>query len=157
MTENTADPTAGEAVDDFYAAMRRHYPFTDKVIASFIAHTQADQKLDHQDVFLARCRSVPPLTRAEVRDALGVARAMAEHLLCFLDGIDRFYERFPAVPPDRVGLGLRAGRLGRKASRSIRRGSSDRVRRLFGAPLETPEVIIFRVLDNLDYHHDWRA
>jgi hypothetical protein len=31
-----------------------------------------------------------------------------------------------------------------------------RVRELAGAPLETPEVIA-RVLDNLDYHHDWRA
>jgi pyrroloquinoline quinone (PQQ) biosynthesis protein C len=98
MTENTADPEAGSSVDAFYDAMRRHYPYTDRLIASFVAHTNADQKLGHEDVFLQMCRSVPPLGRREVKDALGVARATVEHLVCFLDGIDRFYERFPTVP-----------------------------------------------------------
>jgi pyrroloquinoline quinone (PQQ) biosynthesis protein C len=98
MTENTSDPDAGSSVDSFYGAMRAHYPYTEKIIASFIAHTQADQKLGHDDVFLQMCRSVPALTRKEVREALNVARGTVEHLVCFLDGIDRFYERFPTIP-----------------------------------------------------------
>ena len=98
MTENTGDESAGRAVDDFYAAMRKHYPYTDKLINAFIAHTRADQALDHQDAFRLMCQSVPPLTRREVNDALNVARNMAEHLLLFLDGIDTFYANFPTVP-----------------------------------------------------------
>ena len=35
-----------------------------KVIDSFIAHTHADQKLGHENVFLEMCQSIPPLTRA---------------------------------------------------------------------------------------------
>ena len=98
MTENTGDKNAGRAVDDFYAAMRKHYPYTDKLIDSFIAHTRADQALEHQDAFLLMCKSVPPLTRREVNDALNVARNMAEHLLLFMDGIDTFYAKFATVP-----------------------------------------------------------
>jgi pyrroloquinoline quinone (PQQ) biosynthesis protein C len=98
MTENTGDDTAGNAVDSFYDAMRKHYPYTDKLIESFIAHTKADQKLGHEDAFLLMCKSVPPLTRREVNDALNVAKNMAEHLLLFMDGIDTFYGRFPTVP-----------------------------------------------------------
>jgi pyrroloquinoline quinone (PQQ) biosynthesis protein C len=98
MTENTGEESAGRAVDDFYAAMRRHYPYTDKLIDSFIAHTRADQKLHHEDAFLLMCKSVPPLTRREVNDALNVAKNMAEHLLLFMDGIDTFYGRFATVP-----------------------------------------------------------
>jgi pyrroloquinoline quinone (PQQ) biosynthesis protein C len=98
MTENTGDESAGNAVDEFYAAMRKHYPYTDKVINAFIAHTHADQKLGHDDAFLQMCKSVPPLTAREVNEALNVARSMAEHLMLFMDGIDRFYANFPAVP-----------------------------------------------------------
>jgi pyrroloquinoline quinone (PQQ) biosynthesis protein C len=98
MTENTGDAKAGGAVDDFYAAMRKHYPYTDKLIDSFIAHTKADQKLGHEDAFLLMCKSVPPLTRREVNDALNVAKNMAEHLLLFMDGIDTFYANFGTVP-----------------------------------------------------------
>ena len=98
MTENTGDAKAGNAVDDFYAAMRKHYPYTDKLINSFIAHTKADQKLGHEDAFLLMCKAVPPLTRHEVNDALNVAKNMAEHLLLFMDGIDTFYGQFPTVP-----------------------------------------------------------
>ena len=98
LTENTDDPQAGRAVDDFYAAMRRHYPYSDKLIDSFIAHTKADQKLGHADAFLLMCKSVPPLTRREVNDALNVAKNMAEHLLLFMDGIDTFYGQFDTVP-----------------------------------------------------------
>jgi pyrroloquinoline quinone (PQQ) biosynthesis protein C len=98
MTENTGDTQAGNAIDDFYAAMRKHYPYTDKLIDSFIAHTKADQALGHEDAFLLMCRSVPPLTRHEVNDALNVAKNMAEHLLLFMDGIDTFYANFPTVP-----------------------------------------------------------
>jgi pyrroloquinoline quinone (PQQ) biosynthesis protein C len=98
MTENTGDETAGRAVDDFYDAMRSHYPYTDKLIDSFIAHTKADQKLGHADAFLLMCQSVPPLTRREVNDALNVAKNMAEHLLLFMDGIDTFYSAFATVP-----------------------------------------------------------
>jgi pyrroloquinoline quinone (PQQ) biosynthesis protein C len=98
MTENTGDSDAGKSVDDFYAAMRKHYPYTDKLIDSFIAHTKADQALGHADAFLLMCESVPPLTRREVNDALNVAKNMAEHLLLFMDGIDTFYSRFATVP-----------------------------------------------------------
>jgi pyrroloquinoline quinone (PQQ) biosynthesis protein C len=98
ITENTGDENAGRAVDDFYAAMRKHYPYTDKLIDSFIAHTRADQALKHQDAFLLMCQSVPPLTRREVNDALNVAKNMAEHLLLFMDGIETFYATFATVP-----------------------------------------------------------
>ena len=98
MTENTGEEGAGRAVDDFYAAMRKHYPYTDKLIDSFIAHTRADQNLGHTDAFLLMCKSVPPLTRREVNDALNVAKNMAEHLLLFMDGIDTFYAKFATVP-----------------------------------------------------------
>jgi len=98
MTENTGDDQAGKAVDDFYSAMRKHYPYTDKLIDSFIAHTKADQKLGHADAFLLMCESVPPLTRREVNEALNVAKNMAEHLLLFMDGIDTFYDHFATVP-----------------------------------------------------------
>src|SRR5437763_13736399 len=98
MTENTGDPKAGGAVNEFYDAMRKHYPYTDKVIDSFVAHTRADQALEHENAFLLMCKSVPPLTRGEVNDALNVAKNMAEHLMLFMDGIDTFYEKFPTVP-----------------------------------------------------------
>jgi pyrroloquinoline quinone (PQQ) biosynthesis protein C len=98
MTENTGDDKAANAVDDFYDAMRKHYPYTEKLIDSFIAHTKADQKLGHADAFLLICKSVPPLTRREVNDALNVAKNMAEHLVLFMDGIDDFYANFATVP-----------------------------------------------------------
>ena len=98
MTENTGDDKAGGAVNEFYDAMRKHYPYTDKLIDSFIAHTKADQKLGHEDAFLLMCKSVPPLTRREVDDALNVAKNMAEHLVLFMDGIDTFYAAFETVP-----------------------------------------------------------
>jgi pyrroloquinoline quinone (PQQ) biosynthesis protein C len=98
MTENTGDDKAGNAVNEFYDAMKQHYPWTDRLIASFIAHTHADQKLGHEDAFLLMCKSVPPLTRREVNDALNVARSMAEHLMLFMDGIDTFYASFPTIP-----------------------------------------------------------
>ena len=97
LTENSSGG-AGDAVDTFYGAMRKHYPYTDKLIDSFIAHTKADQKLGHADAFLLMCKSVPPLTRREVNDALNVAKNMAEHLVLFMDGIDTFYAHFPMVP-----------------------------------------------------------
>jgi hypothetical protein len=78
--------------------MRRHYPWTDKLIASFIAHTNADQKLGHENVFAEMCASVPPLTRREVKDALNTVRSMAEHLVLFLDGIDGCYGRLTTAP-----------------------------------------------------------
>jgi pyrroloquinoline quinone (PQQ) biosynthesis protein C len=98
MTENTGDDTAGKAVDDFYDSMRKHYPWSGRLIDSFIAHTRADQHLGHQDAFLLMCEAVPPLTQREVNDALNVAKNMAEHLMLFMDGIDTFYAQFPTVP-----------------------------------------------------------
>jgi pyrroloquinoline quinone (PQQ) biosynthesis protein C len=98
MTENTSEDTAGGAVNEFYAAMRKHYPWTNQVINSFIAHTQADQKLGHEDAFLLMCKSVPPLNRREVDEALNIAKSMAEHLMLFMDGIDVFYANFPTMP-----------------------------------------------------------
>jgi len=44
------------------------------------------------------CESIPPLSGAEVSDALNVARMMTEHLQLFMDGIDVHYQNFPAVP-----------------------------------------------------------
>jgi hypothetical protein len=44
------------------------------------------------------CESVPPLTFAEVKDAMNIVRMMAEHLELFMDGIDAHYGRFPTVP-----------------------------------------------------------
>jgi pyrroloquinoline quinone (PQQ) biosynthesis protein C len=98
MTENTGEERDNNSVNDFYDAMRKHYPYTDKIIDAFIAHTNADQELGHEDVFLQMCQSIPPLTRAEVDDALNIVRSMAEHLYLFMDGIDTFYARFPTVP-----------------------------------------------------------
>jgi len=97
MTENEDGGAAG-AVTEFYDAMRKHYPYTGRLIDSFIAHTRADQNLDHANAFLLMCQSVPPLTVREVNDALNVARNMAEHLLLFMDGIDTFYANFDVVP-----------------------------------------------------------
>jgi hypothetical protein len=98
MTENTGDEGAARAVNQFYEAMRRHYPYSAKLIDSFIAHTNADQKLGHESVFAEMCGSVPPLTRSEVKDALNTVRSMAEHLLLFLDGIDVAYGRLCGAP-----------------------------------------------------------
>jgi pyrroloquinoline quinone (PQQ) biosynthesis protein C len=98
LTENTSDDRASSSIDAFYEAMRRHYPWCDRLVGSFIAHTHADQKLGHESVFEEMCASVPPLHEGEVRDALEVARRMAEHLELFMDGIERFYERFPTMP-----------------------------------------------------------
>jgi pyrroloquinoline quinone (PQQ) biosynthesis protein C len=98
MTENTSDPAASGSVDSFYALMREHYPYTDKLIESFIAHTRADQRLGHENVFSKMCASVPPLAQAEVVDAMNIVRMMAEHLELFMDGIDAHYGRFPTVP-----------------------------------------------------------
>jgi pyrroloquinoline quinone (PQQ) biosynthesis protein C len=98
LTENTGDDEAGQSVNAFYDGMKKHYPWTEKLINSFLAHTHADQKLGHDNVFLEMCQSIPPLTRKEVRDALEVTRSMAEHLRLFMDGIDVFYGRFPAMP-----------------------------------------------------------
>jgi pyrroloquinoline quinone (PQQ) biosynthesis protein C len=98
MTENTGDESAAKSIDDFYDAMRKHYPYSNKLIDSFIAHTRADQKLGHSDVFMEMCESVPPLNRREVADAMNVARSMAEHLYLFMDGIDVWYGNNEAVP-----------------------------------------------------------
>jgi pyrroloquinoline quinone (PQQ) biosynthesis protein C len=98
MTENTSDPDQGGSIDSFYGLMRKHYPYTGKLIDSYIAHTKADQSLGHENVFQKMCASVPPLTRAEVKDAMNIARMMAEHLALFLDGIDAHYASFPTMP-----------------------------------------------------------
>ena len=98
LTENTSDDKVSGSIDDFYAAMRRHYPWSDRLVGSFIAHTHADQKLGHEDVFQEMCASVPPLSAAEVKDALNVAKLMTEHLQLFMDGIDTHYREHPAVP-----------------------------------------------------------
>ena len=98
LTENTGEDDAGQAVNSFYGGMKKHYPWTERLINSFLAHTHADQKLGHDDVFKQMCASIPPLTGHEVRDALEVTRSMSEHLRLFLDGIELFYQRFPAIP-----------------------------------------------------------
>ncbi|HEX3343955.1 MAG TPA: hypothetical protein VHS09_05250, partial [Polyangiaceae bacterium] len=98
LTENTNDDRVSGSIDDFYSAMRKHYPWSDRLVSSFIAHTHADQKLGHADVFHEMCASVPPLSKGEVTDALNVAKSMTEHLLLFMDGIDVHYRNFPVVP-----------------------------------------------------------
>ncbi|MFI5286866.1 MAG: iron-containing redox enzyme family protein [Candidatus Dormibacteria bacterium] len=98
MTENTSDEGASSSVDKFYDALRKHYPYTKRLVDSFIAHTNADQSLGHKDVFHEMCASVPPLTPREVKDAMNIVKSMAEHLMLFLDGIDVFYGNFPTVP-----------------------------------------------------------
>jgi pyrroloquinoline quinone (PQQ) biosynthesis protein C len=98
LTENTSDTRSAGSVDAFYDAMRRHYPWSERLVASFVAHTHADQKLGHESVFEEMCASVPPLREDQVRDALETARSMVEHLQLFMDGIDAHYGRFPVVP-----------------------------------------------------------
>jgi pyrroloquinoline quinone (PQQ) biosynthesis protein C len=98
MTENTSDPAGANSIDSFYDLMRKHYPYTDKLIDSFIAHTKADQSLGHENVFLKMCGSVPPMSMAEVKDAMNIVRMMAEHLALFMDGIDAQYASFPLIP-----------------------------------------------------------
>ncbi len=105
MTENTGSPSAAGAVDEFYEAMRRHYPYTERLIDSFIAHTHADQKLGHESVFAEMCASVPPLSRREACDALETTRFMAEHLMLFMDGIDVAYGRLTSSPRPASDLG----------------------------------------------------
>ena len=98
LTENTSDDAVSHSIDAFYAAMKKHYPWSDRLVASFIAHTNADQKLGHENVFLEMCQSIPPLTKAEVTDALNVAKVMVEHLKLFMDGIDIHYGSHAEVP-----------------------------------------------------------
>jgi len=98
MTENTSDPAGADSIDTFYDLMRKHYPYTDKLIDSFIAHTKADQSLGHENVFFKMCGSVPPMSMAEVKDAMNIVRMMAEHLALFMDGIDAHYASFPLMP-----------------------------------------------------------
>ena len=101
MTENTSEEATSQSINAFYAAMRKHYPYTDKLIDSFIAHTNVDQKLGHDNVFLEICKSVPPLTRNEVKDAMNVVKSIIEHLQLFMEGIDVLYganEALPRVP-----------------------------------------------------------
>jgi pyrroloquinoline quinone (PQQ) biosynthesis protein C len=98
MTENTSDASAGSSIDSFYDLMLKHYPYTDRLIASFIAHTKADQSLGHENVFLKMCQSVPPMTMAQVADAMNIVKGMAEHLALFMDGIDVHYGVFPTIP-----------------------------------------------------------
>jgi pyrroloquinoline quinone (PQQ) biosynthesis protein C len=98
MTENTSDEGESSSIDTFYDALRKHYPYTKRLVDSFIAHTNADQKLGHQDVFHQMCASVPPMTCREVKDAMNIVKSMAEHLMLFMDGIDVSYGNFPTVP-----------------------------------------------------------
>jgi pyrroloquinoline quinone (PQQ) biosynthesis protein C len=98
MTENTSDDKTSGSIDDWYDAMRKHYPWSRLLVNSFIAHTHADQKLGHENVFLEMCESIPPLTKAEVTDALNVAKLMVEHLKLFMDGIDIHYGSHAEVP-----------------------------------------------------------
>jgi pyrroloquinoline quinone (PQQ) biosynthesis protein C len=98
MTENTSDAASGSSIDSFYDLMLKHYPYTDRLIASFIAHTKADQSLGHENVFLKMCNSVPPMTMAQVKDAMNIVKMMAEHLALFMDGIDTHYASFPTIP-----------------------------------------------------------
>jgi pyrroloquinoline quinone (PQQ) biosynthesis protein C len=98
LTENTSDGATDSSINEFYAALRKHYPWSDRLVGSFIAHTNADQKLGHESVFEEMCGSVLPLSKNEVTDALNVAKNMTEHLQLFMDGIHTHYANFPVVP-----------------------------------------------------------
>ena len=98
MTENTNEKGTSQSINDFYADMKKHYPYTDKLIDSFIAHTRMDQKLGHDNVFVEMCNSIPSMTRHEVKDAMNVAKSITEHLLLFIDGIDVFYATHDELP-----------------------------------------------------------
>jgi hypothetical protein len=98
MTENSDGGEEDNAVDAFYDGMRRHYPYTDKLIEAFIIHTKLDQNLGHDDVFMDMCRDVPPMTVREVQAVMNLTRQVTERLMSFMDGIDRFYAAFPEVP-----------------------------------------------------------
>ncbi len=99
MTENSDDDSGeDDAVASFYASMRQNYPYTDKLIESFIIHTKLDQNLGHDDVFAQMCRDVPPLSLREVQQVMNLTRSVAERLMLFMDGIDRWYEAFPEMP-----------------------------------------------------------
>jgi len=98
MTENSDGSDEDNAVNAFYDGMRRHYPYADKLIDSFIIHTKLDQNLGHADVFAQMCADVPPLTLREVQAVMNLTREVTERLLAFMDGIDRFYAAFPDVP-----------------------------------------------------------
>jgi pyrroloquinoline quinone (PQQ) biosynthesis protein C len=98
LTENTSDAEVSRSIDAWYGAMRKHYPWSKQIVGSFIAHTHADQQLGHEGVFREMCASVPPLGRAEVTDALNVARQVTEHLKLFMDGIDIHYGAHAEVP-----------------------------------------------------------
>jgi hypothetical protein len=97
-TENSAREGEVDEVNLFYAGLLEHYPWAERLVRSFEDHTRLDQKLGHQDVFLEMCRDVPDLTRAQAEDALNTTRLMAEHLVLFMDGVDRYYEARPVVP-----------------------------------------------------------
>jgi len=98
MTENADGGDEDNAVDNFYAAMRRHYPYAEKLIESFIIHTRLDQSLGHDSVFAEMCRDQPAMTAREVQAVMNLTREVTERLMTFMDGIDRFYAAFPQVP-----------------------------------------------------------
>jgi hypothetical protein len=98
MTENSDEGDEDAAVDSFYDGMLRHYPYTGKLIESFRAHTRLDQSLGHEDVFAQMCRDIPALTASQVQSVMNLTRGVAERLVLFMDGIDRFYAAFPQMP-----------------------------------------------------------
>ena len=164
MTENTRRRQASGAIDDFYDAMRKHYPYTDKLIDSFIAHTNADQKLGHEDVFLEMCESVPPLTRREVNDALNVAKNDGRAPRCSSwTASTRFYAQLPdrAARCPAISSPSSAApdpcRAARSPASATARPISARLREMAGGgPLESPEDIR-RVIDGFGYLDDWRS
>jgi hypothetical protein len=105
MTENADGGAEDNAVDAFYEGMRRHYPYTGKLIESFIIHTKLDQNLGHGSVFAQMCSDIPPLTVREVQSVMNLTRSVTERLMTFMDGIDRFYAAFPQVPRRVYSLG----------------------------------------------------
>lgn len=97
-TENDSDAGDSTEIEAFYDALLTHYPWAKPLVKSFIAHTRLDQELGHEDVFLEMCNAIPPLTEAEVDDALQTTKLMAEHLLVFMNGIDRYYVHGAVLP-----------------------------------------------------------
>ena len=99
MTENDEEENSSyDAVDDFYNKMIEHYPYTKPLVRSFIAHTQLDQKLGHDNAFYDMCKDVPPLTLRQVGQVMETVRGIVDALKIFMDGIDTFYINFNEIP-----------------------------------------------------------
>lgn len=102
-TENI-DNELSSPVETFYSKIESHYNLPTAICRSMRAHTEQDQCLGHQDVFLEMCNKIENLTLSEVNSALQAAKQIYEHLEYFLDGILTYYTSNPVVPRTKLTL-----------------------------------------------------